>query len=150
MDTELKNQAVAERLSELSDREFFVRMGEINARAAEASRQHDAARADLLVLLTEQMSRALLRSQPTAALAFVRVAAAFHSDENGVVNPDCEGHAHRLVLGPVHDADGALLERPAETSPLPYLLERISPLLGLRNHVLDIAARDWVVDIVNP
>lgn len=133
-------------LATLDDSAFYRQMGEINSAFAAATAAYEAAQENLIVLLTEQVARQALRAYPTASLVFVRVAAEYHEDAQGRRSDTCEGHNHRLVPFEVYDADGELLGGFEPLSPVNYLMERLSPLLGIEDQVLDLDDRDWAFD----
>jgi hypothetical protein len=136
-------------LSALDTREFYRHVGDINTAFNEATAAYEAAQENLLVLLTEQVSRHVLNLYPSASLVFVRAAAEYHEDAEGVRVASCEGHNHRLVPFEVYDEDGLLLGGFDSLSPVTYLMERLSPLLGVEDQVLDLDNRDWALDCTN-
>ena len=82
-------------------------------------------------------------------MLFVRAVAEYHHDTDGNPVPGCEGHNARLAPDEVLDADGDVLGHLDPLSPVVYLLERLSDLLGVEDQVLDIETREWAIDCTN-
>lgn len=133
-------------LSTLDAREFVRLTGEVNTSYATAQAAYDLAASNLTALLSEQVARRVLASHPTASLLFVRAVAEFHYDQDGVVSEACEGHNERLLPVEARDEDGTLLVEFDPMHPIAYLLERLTPMLGHEDYVLDLTAREWAVD----
>lgn len=147
--TALAPTLTPEALTSLDDRDFYRHVGDINTAHDAAEAAYRVAQENLTVLLTEQVSRHVVRTHPEAAMVFVRVAAEYHSDENGARSVTCEGHNHRLVPFEVLDKDGIVLGGFDPLSPVMYLMERLSPMLGLEDQVLDVETREWALDCTN-
>lgn len=133
-------------LATLDTAAFYRHVGAINTAYQQAEAAYQAAQHNLTVLLTEQIARHVTTLAPAAALVFVRPAAEYHHDHSGHRLPDCEGHHHRLSPVEVVDHDGNMLGRFDPLSPVAYLLERLTPILGLHDHVLDLDTRQWAYD----
>lgn len=136
-------------LTEVTDREFYRHVGDINAEHAAAAAAFQAAQDNLVVMLTEQICRTVLAVSPDAAMVFVRAAAEYHTDENGTRNINCDGHQHRLVPFEVLDENGTVLGGFDPLSPVTYAMERLTPILGVEDQVLDIETRSWALDCTN-
>lgn len=133
-------------LAALAPRALYSAMGDINTAFTAAETAYQAAQSNLMVLLTEQIARHAQTDYPGAALVFVRTAADFHHDEDGNPIGSCEGHHHRLAPFDILDSEGNVLGQFAALSPVTYLMERLTPMLGLENQVLDLATREWALD----
>lgn len=136
-----------EMVSRVSESDLHLLRGQINQAHAEAQAAYHAAQTDLLTMLTEQVVRCVTRTHPEAAMVFVRAAAEYHHTPSGDRLPDCSGHNHRLVPFEVVDDNGMVISGFAPTSPAHFLMERLSPLLGIEDQVLDIAHREWLTDL---
>lgn len=133
-------------LVETDTRSFFRTVGEVNSAYAAALSAFEAAQDNLIVVLTEQVVRHVLDRHAEAAMVFVRVAAEYHHAEDGTQCVSCEGHNHRLVPFEVLDSEGIVLGGFEPLSPVMFLMERLSPMLGLEDQVLDIETREWALD----
>lgn len=133
-------------LATLDERDFYRHLGEINTAYAEAATVYQTASDNLTVLLTEQITRHLRGLHPGAAMLFVRVAAEYHHTVKGARDRHCEGHNQRLVPFEVVDGDGIVLGGFDPYSPVVYLMERLTPFLGMEDHVLDLDTREWALD----
>lgn len=133
-------------LSHLDAREFARLTGEVNSAYTAAQHAYDIAQGNLAALLTEQVCRRIQTEHPTASLLFVPGVAEYHFDEDGEIVEGCAGHGARLKPGKVYDADGMLLAEIDDMHPSVYLMERLSPILGTDDYVLDVATRDWSLD----
>lgn len=135
-------------LSTLAPADFYQAMGAINTAAANATASYNAAMDNLRILLTEQVARSLHSTHPQAALMFLSVVAEFHHNPDGTPVPTCTGHRQRLAVTSIVDADGSELAPIGDLSPIHYLLERLTPHLGLAPQLLDVETREWVPDVV--
>jgi hypothetical protein len=133
-------------LTAIEARDFYRTVGQINTDYQAAEAAFFAAQENLTVLITEQIARHVIAASPDAALLFVRTAAEFHHDSDGNQDPECPGHDHRLAPFEVLDSDGYVLTGVDDLSPLYFHMERLSPILGIENHVLDIETREWAID----
>lgn len=133
-------------LAHLDARDFARLTGEVNTAFAAARDAYDIAEANLTALLTEQVARRIENEYPTASLLFVRAVAEYHFTEDGEIAEGCEGHDERLKPRDVYDADGNLLGEIDDMHAAVYLMERLSPMLGAEDHVLDVPAREWALD----
>lgn len=133
-------------LAHLDARDFARLTGNVNAAFAAARDAIDIAEANLTALLTEQVARRIETDYPTASLLFVPGVAEYHFTEDGEIAEGCAGHDERLKPREVHDADGNLLGIIDDMHPSVYLMERLSPMLGTEDHVLDVPAREWSLD----
>lgn len=133
-------------LSHLDARDFARLTGEVNSAFTAAHHAYDIAEGNLAALLTEQMARRIAVEYPTASLVFVPSVAEFHFTEDGDVADGCEGHNERLKPAKVYDADGTLLAEIDDLHPSVYLMERLTPILGTEDYVLDVLAREWSLD----
>lgn len=136
-------------LSHLDAREFARLTGEVNSAYTAARHAHDIAEGNLAALLTEQICRRIETEYPTAALLFVPGVAEYHCTEDGEIDPGCTGHGERLKPGNLYDQDGILLAEIDDLHPSVYLMERLSPILGTEDYVLDVPAREWTLDCTN-
>lgn len=133
-------------LSALDARDFVRLTGEVNTAHAVALAAYELAASNLTALLTEQVARRILASHPTARMLFVRGVAEFHYDEDGEALETCDGHDERLMPVEARDEDGIVLVEFDAMHPAAYLLERLTPMLGTEDYVLDLAAREWALD----
>jgi hypothetical protein len=133
-------------LSHLDAREFARLSGEVNSAFTAARHAYDIAEGNLAALLTEQVCRRIQSEHPTAALMFVPGVAEYHFTEDGDIVDGCAGHGERLKPGKVYDAEGMLLTEIDDLHPSVYLMERLSPILGTEDYVLDVPAREWSLD----
>lgn len=137
-------------LARLSTADLVKHTGDINTAYDDARRALRTAEENLKILLTEQITRHVLNNHPDAALVFVRAAAEYHTDPaTGERHPNCPGHNARLVPFEVVSADGIVLGGFDPLSPVLYLAERLSPILGTDDLVLDVTTRDWAYDATN-
>lgn len=133
-------------LAEATSADFYRAMATINETAQAAERAHLLAQQNLAVMVTEQITRHIITAHPDAALLFVRAVADFHRDPDGDPDPHCTGHDHRLAPYEITDDSGVLVSEFDALSPVHFLMERLSPLLGVQDQVLDLTTRQWAYD----
>lgn len=135
-------------LATLPAADFYRHMAAVNEQFAATTAAHRAATDHLIAMLTEQVARTIRAEHPTSALLTVRTGAEFHHSPDGERAPGCEGHHERLIPYEILNVDGdALVTGIDPLSPLHYLMERLSPHLGLIDLILDLDTRDWAADI---
>lgn len=138
-------------LSQLDAAAFALHAGEVNTAFAAVETQWKEAWSAKVALVTEQIARHLAKTTPTATVLFVRAVAEFHVDESGLRDPHCDGHNEALSAFQATTVDGTLVADFSETpsSPLHYLVERLTPYLGVTDLVLNVPARQWAHDCTN-
>lgn len=136
-------------LTVMSAKEFALASGAVNAAFSAAEAAYELTQDNLTVMLTEQIVRRVMADTPDASLLFVQVAAEYHYEADGTPIEECEGHHHRLAPTEVLDSEGQVLAEFDPLSPLTYLMERLTPMLGMEDQVLDIGAREWAIDCTN-
>lgn len=95
-------------------------------------------------LLTEDIARHVRNTYgPVSWVLQVRAAAEFCTDSTGHRDSSCEGHNERLVAAAVMGTDGTILAFPDPMSPLNYWLERLTPLMGTEDAILNLDDREW-------
>lgn len=133
-------------LTSLSQTDLYSRMGDINTTYDTARAAYLDAQENLKVLLTEQISRHVTTAHPDADLVFFRAAADYHFDQHGERVEDCQGHNERLLPFEIVSADGVVLGGFDPLSPVMYLTERLSSIMGAHDIVLDVTTRTWAYD----
>lgn len=79
-------------------------------------------------------------------MVFARAAAEYHYTDEGTTEDGCEGHGARLIPFEILDADGTVIAGFDPLSPVVYLMERLTPLLGVEDQVLHLSDRAWALD----
>jgi len=133
-------------LADLDDREFNRHIAAINAAYDEVRTAYATVADTVAEMLTEQITRHVLKVYPNAATLSVDTVADFHRDEQtGEFDPACKGHSERFAHREIRDADGEVLGELDVLSPVGYWLERLGQVMPILPGDLDLAEREWTL-----